>query len=85
LIKMLKAYYYTTNDYNGMIITDGEKAWDVSDFPQDGTIEEARSHDMSGLEGCETMEDVKTSIGTEIAFFNFVEDEFETLEEIRVL
>ena len=68
---MLKAYYYTAADYNGVLITDGAKAWDVPEFPQDGNIEEARNADLSGVEGCETVEEAKQSIGTEISFFRF--------------
>lgn len=61
---MLKAYYYTTEDYNGVLVTDGAMACDVPDFPQDGTIEAARNDDMTGIEGCESLEEVKQSIGT---------------------
>lgn len=82
---MLKAYFFTTEDFNGMIITDGQKAWEVTDFPQDGTLEDARAHDMSGLEGCQTMDDVKASIGTDLDLFGFNEDEYETIEEIRTI
>lgn len=81
---MLKAYYYTTPDYNGVLITDGAKAWDVPEFPQDGTIEEARNGDMSGLDDCESMEEVKVIIGTAISFFDFVTSDYDTLEEIKV-
>lgn len=82
---MLKAYFFTTEDFNGMIITDGQTAWEVTDFPQDGTLEDARAHDMSGLEGCQTMDDVKASIGTDLDLFGFNEDEYETIEEIRTI
>lgn len=81
---MLKAYYYTTPDYNGVLITDGAKAWDVAEFPQDGTNEEARNADMSGIEGCESLEGVKQSIGSEISFFDFVPSDYDMLEEIKV-
>lgn len=81
---MLKAYYYTTPDYNGVLVTDGAKAWDVREFPQDGTNEEARNGDMSGLEGCETMEEIKEVIGTEICFFDFISADYDTIEEIKV-
>lgn len=81
---MLKAYYYTTADYNGVLITDGAKAWDVPDFPQDGTIEEARNADMSGFDDCESMEEVKQVIGTEICFFDFISADYDTIEEIKV-
>lgn len=80
---MLKAYYYTTADYNGVLITDGTKAWDVPEFPQDGTNEEARIADMSGIEGCETVEEVKQLIGTEICFFDFISADYDTIEEIK--
>lgn len=80
---MLKAYYYTTADYNGVLVTDGAKAYDLADFPQDGTIEEARNDDMSGFEGCESLEEVKQSIGTEISFFDFVPSDYDTIEEIK--
>lgn len=80
---MLKAYYYTTADYNGVLVTDGTKACDVPEFPQDGTIEEARNDDMSGFEGCESLEGVKQSIGTEISFFDFVPSDYDTIEEIK--
>ena len=80
---MLKAYYYTTEDYNGVLVTDGAKACDVPDFPQDGTIEEARNDDMSGFEDCESLEEVKHSIGIEISFFDFVPSDYDTLEEIK--
>ena len=79
---MLKAYY-TTADYNGVLIADGTKALDVPEFPQDGNIEEARNADMSGIEGCETMEEVKQSIGTEISFFDFVTSDYDMIEEIK--
>lgn len=81
---MLKAYYYTTADYNGVLITDGVKAWDVPEFPQDGTNEEARNADMSGLDDCESMEEVKQSIATEISFFDFMPSDYDTVEEIKV-
>ena len=81
---MLKAYYYTTADYNGVLVTDGAKAYDVPDFPQDGTIEEARNADMRGFEGCETVEEARQYIGTEILFFDFVPSDYDTLGEIKV-
>ena len=81
---MLKAYYYTTADYNGVLVTDGAKAYDVPDFPQDGTIEEARNDDMSGLDGCESMEEVKQVIGTGISFFDFAASDYDVIEEIKV-
>lgn len=80
---MLKAYYYTTADYNGVLITDGAKAWNVPEFPQDVAIEEARNDDMSGFDGCESLEEVKQVIGTEISFFDFVPSDYDTLEEIK--
>lgn len=80
---MLKAYYYTTADYNGVLITDGAKAWDLSEFPQDGTIEEARNADMSGFDDCESMEEVKQAIGKEISLFDFVTSDYDTIEEIK--
>lgn len=80
---MLKAYYYTTADYNGVLVTDGTKACDVPEFPQDGTIEEARNDDMSGIEGCESLEEVKQSIGAGISFFDFVISDYDTIEEIN--
>ena len=74
---MLKKYYYATEDYNGMLITDGKQAYDLSDFPQDGTIEQARNFDTSGIDGCETLEEVASLIGTGKAdFFPFNESEY---------
>lgn len=81
---MLKAYYYTTADYNGVLITDGKKAWGVPNFPMDGTIDEAMYVDMSGFEGCESLEEVKQYIGTEILFFDFAASDYDTIEEIKV-
>ena len=81
---MLKAYYYTTPDYNGVLVTDGAKAFDVPEFPQDGTIEEARNADMCGLDDCETVEEAKQYIGTEISFFDFAASDYDTIEEIKV-
>lgn len=81
---MLKVYYYTTEDYNGVLVTDGAKAYDVPDFPQDGTIEEARNADMCGLDDCETVEEAKQYIGTEILFFDFAASDYDVIEEIKV-
>ena len=81
---MLKIFYYTTEDFNGMLITDGQKAWDVTDFPQDGTLEDAKAHDLGGIKGCQSLEDVQCNIGTNLDFFDF-EDEYETLEEIGTI
>ena len=80
---MLKAYYYTTADYNGVLVTDGVKAWDVPEFPQDGIIEEARNVDMIGIDDCESLEEVKQSIGTEISFFDFAPSDYDTIKEIK--
>ena len=74
---MLQKYYYTTDDYNGMLITDGKRAYDLSSFPQDGTVELARNFDTSGIDGCETLEEVASLIGTGKAdFFPFNESEY---------
>lgn len=83
-IKKMKAYYYTTQDYNGMLITDGTEAIEIKDFPQDGTLEMALDWDLSATTGCASLADIEESIGVEFERIDFNEDEFETLEEIEM-
>lgn len=74
---MLKRYYAEDNATMMMVITDGEKAiaFDVS------SREEAISMDTEGIDSCETIEEVECE--TSKTSFDFNEDEFELLEEIK--
>lgn len=81
---MLKAYFYKTNGFNGLLITDGEMAISIFDFPADGTMEDAINWDFSGISGCKTLEDIEYAIGVEPNKFKFNEEEFEALEEIEM-
>lgn len=74
MIKM----YYETQDYNGMLVTDGENAYDVA-FPMDGTENDAKNFDTSNIDGCENFEEVQNCMGINIELFPFNEKEFEKL------
>ena len=70
---MIKIYYFETQDYNGLIATDGEQAICFDDFPQDGTLEMAKCCDLSGIEGAHTLDDVIRYIGVEFEKYDFNE------------
>lgn len=82
---MLTVYYYTTDDYNGMLISDELKAWDVSTFPQDGTIDQAKSFDISGLAGLTQIDDVASSIGKPLDLIDFAPNDYTTIVKIKTL
>ena len=50
---MVRIYYYETEDYNGLLAVEGTAAVDL-DFSQDGTLEMAKSADLSGITGSDT-------------------------------
>lgn len=80
---MLRMYFYETEDFNGELITDGTRAWDISSFPQDGTLADAFKDDIGGIEGCETLDEMERAIGVPLKFFNFNEDDFDRIFFIR--
>ncbi len=83
ILKTVKKLFIETEDYNAMIITDGEKAVEVSEFPQDGMLEDAANWDCSGIEGLESIEDVASEMSADI--FDFNESEFESVTEVGAL
>lgn len=72
----MKRYYAEDNASSMVIITDGVKCVVIDVADRD----EALNMDFSGIEGYETIEQVE--IHCEINAVNFIEDEFEVLEEI---
>lgn len=79
----MKKYYYETADFNGIIITDGGRFVNVDCFPQDGTIEDAKAFDFSGIENFTTIEEVANELSTEIFDMSDInEDDYEVFEEI---
>ena len=78
----LTYFFYETEDYNGLLITDGrqEKYVDVADFPSDGTFEDANKWDVSGIEGCKTLKDVARELSATTEDFNW--NDFEKLVKI---
>ena len=81
---MVKIYYYETNAFNGLLAVEEKTAIDLN-FPQDGTLEMAKSDDLSGIIGSETLEDVIHSIGVEMETFSFDENDYEKIEYICTL
>lgn len=81
---MVKIYYYETNAYNGLLAVEEKTAIDL-DFPQDGTLEMAKSDDLSGIVGSKTLEDVMRYIGVEMETFSFDENDYEKIEYICTL
>lgn len=79
----MKKLFIETEDFNAMIITDGKRAVDVSEFPQYGTLEDAANWDCSGIEGLESIEYVASEMSADI--FDFNESEFETVTEVGAL
>ena len=58
----MKKIYFETQDFNGMIITDGEKFINLNCFPDNGTIVDAKNFDCSGIEGYETIEEIEAQL-----------------------
>lgn len=81
---MVKIYYYETEDYNGMAAVEEGTAVDLN-FPQDGTLEMAKSEDLNGIVGSKTIEDVMRFIGVQIETFPFNENDYERIEYICTL
>ena len=79
----MKKYYYETADFNGMIITDGGRFVNVDCFPQDGTIEDAKTFDFSGIENCDTIEGIANELSAEVLSMADIDvDEYDVFEEI---
>lgn len=81
---MVKIYYYETNDYNGLLAVEEKTAIGLY-FPQDGTLEMAKSEDLSGIVGAKTLEDVMLDIGVEKETYSFDENDYEKIEFICTL
>lgn len=81
----MKKIFATTQDYNAYIITDGVKGWLIPDFDDFGTIEDAKTHDITGIEGAETWDDIRAAMGTNIDLFDYSESDYETVNEIGTL
>lgn len=81
----MKKLFVTTEDYNAYIITDGIKGWSVPDFDDYGTLEDAKTHDIEGIEGSETWEDIEIAMGAELDLYDYSESDYETVDEIGTL
>lgn len=75
--------FIETEDYNALIITDGKQAVNVSEFPQDGTLDDATNWDCSGIEDLDGVEDVASEMSADI--FDFNESDFESVTEVGAL
>lgn len=79
----MKKLFIETEDYNALIITDGKQAVNVSEFPQDGTLDDATNWDCSGIEDLDGVEDVAMCIASDV--FDFNESDFESVTEVGTL
>jgi len=79
----MKKLFIETEDYNALIITDGKQAVNVSEFPQDGTLDDATNWDCSGIEDLDVVEDVAMCIASDV--FDFNESDFESVTEVGTL
>lgn len=68
----MRIFYFETEDYNGLLVTDGKQAYQFKDFPQDGTLKMAQLHDLSGIINSENFEDIRIAMGAnDLYLFDF--------------
>lgn len=82
---MVKVYYFETEDYNGLMATDGKRVIVFDSFPLDGTLEMAKSEDFSGIVGSKTLEEVINFTGVSMDIIDYDDFSYEKLEYICTL
>lgn len=72
----MRKMFVETDDFNCLLVTDGDTAWAIPDFPDDGDMSEALLYDTSSIDGCEDFEDIERFMGFGIYMFPFCEEDY---------
>ena len=80
----MRIFYFETEDYNGLLIADGKRAYLLEDFPQDGTVEMAKLYDWSGFRDSENFEDIQIAMGANDLYLFDFNDKFKNCCETLV-